>query len=149
MNLSANVKVTQILGYYAAGTTARKASIVDMSDYDGCMFIYEFGTLLNTGTLDCFVSGDAANSTNNMARLLTTTAFTVGATQAAYTQSAIVVDIYQPDPVLHRYLEAQVVPAVANAVITGITAIQYSGRIRPTANDVSILKTTLLQSPGE
>ena len=149
MNLSAGVKVTQVLGYYAAGTTARKADIIDMANFDGCMFVYEFGTLLNTGTLDCLVSGDSANSTSNMTRLLTTTAFTVGTTEAAYAKSCIVVDVYQPDPVLHRYLEAQVVPAVANAVILGITAIQYQGRVKPITAPATTLKTTFLQSPGE
>jgi hypothetical protein len=149
MNLSKNVKVTQVLGYYAAGTTARKADIIDMQDYDGCMFIYELGTLLDTGTLDCFVSGDAVNNTAAMSRLLTTTAFTCTAVEAAYAKSCIVVDVFQPDPVLHRYLEATVTPAVANAVILGITAIQYNGRVHPDTNPATTLKSTFLQSPAE
>lgn len=149
MNLSKNVKVTQVLGYYAAGTTTRKADIIDMANYDGCMFIYELGTILENGTIDAFVSGDAANSTGAMTRLLTTTAVTVTATQATYAKSCIVVDVFQPDPVLHRYLEAQITPAVANAVILGITAIQYSGRVHPDTNPASTLKSTFLQSPAE
>lgn len=149
MNLSKNVKVTQVLGYYAAGTTARKADIIDMQNYDGCMFIYELGTLLENGTLDCFVSGDAANATGAMTRLLTTTAYTATAADALLAKSCIVVDVFQPDPVLHRYLEAQLVPAVANAVILGITAIQYNGRVHPDTQPASTLKSTFLQSPAE
>lgn len=149
MNLSKNVKVTQVLGYYAAGTTARKAAIIDMANFDGCMFVFEFGTLIEAGTLDCFVNGDAANSTSAMTRLLTTSAYTVTAADALKTQSCIVVDVFQPDPVLHRYLEAVSDPSDQNAVILGITAIQYSGRVKPTTADASLLKSTFLQSPAE
>lgn len=149
MNLSTNVKVTQVLGYFAAGTTARKAAIIDMANYDGCMFIYEFGTLIEAGTLDCFVNGDAVNNTAAMSRLLTTTAYTVTAADAAKTQSCLIVDVYQPDPVLHRYLEAVSDPSDQNAVILGITAIQYQGRVKPSTADASLLKSTLLASPAE
>jgi len=149
MNLSKNVKVTQVLGYTAAGQTAKKADIIDTANYEGCMFIYELGTIIENGTLDCFVSGDAANNTAAMTRLTTTTAHTVTAANAALTKSCIVVDIFQPDPVLHRYLEATITPAVANAVILGITAIQYNGRVHPDTQPASTLKSTFLQSPGE
>ena len=149
MNLSKNVKVTQVLGYYAAGTTARKADIIDMANYDGVMFIYELGTTIENGTVDCFVSGDAANSTSAMTRLKTTTAHTITAANAALAKSCIVVDIFQPDPSLHRYLEAQLTPATQNAVILGITAIQYNGRVHPDTQPASTLKATFLQSPEE
>lgn len=149
MNLSANVKVTQVMGYYAAAQTARKSDIVDMANFDGCMFIFEFGTLLNTATIKAFIKGDAANATGAMAELTGQSTVTVNATTAGYAKSCIVVDIYQPDPVLHRYLEANLTLGVANTEICGVTAIQYQGRVKPTTNDVSVLLSTLLQSPGE
>jgi len=145
MNLSRNVKVTPILGYYAAGVTARKAAIVDMAGFEGCMFLYLFGTLIEAGTLDCYVNGDAANSTSAMARLLTTTAHTITAADALLTQSCVIVDVYQPDPVLHRYLEAVADPSDQNAVILGIVAIQYDGKNHPDTNPASVLKETFLQ----
>lgn len=149
MNLLKNVKVTQVLGYFAAGVTARKAEIIDMAGYEGCLFIFQFGTLIEAGTLDCFVNGDAANATGAMSRLLTTTAHTVTAADAAKTQSCVMIDVYQPDPVLHRYLEAVSDPSDQNAVILGITAIQYSGKVHPDVNGASVLKSTLLTSPAE
>lgn len=149
MNLSKNVKVTQVLGYYAAGTTARKADIVDMANYDGCMFIYELGTLIEAGTVDCYVGGDSVNNTSGMTRLKTTTAHTVTAANAALAKSCIVVDVFQPDQALHRYLEAVITPAAQNAVILGITAVQYNGRVHPDTQPASTLKSTFLQSPEE
>lgn len=149
MNLLKNVKVTQVLGYYAAAQTTRKADIIDMAGFDGVMFIFEFGTILETGTILGAVYGDAANSTSNMAALVGTSAYTVTATTAAYAKSCIVVDVYQPDPVLHRYLEAQIQLGTANAVILGITAIQYTGRVHPDTQSTSVLKSTQLISPAE
>lgn len=149
MNLSTRVKVTQVLGYTSAGTSNVKADIVDMANFDGVMFVFELGQLTTAGTVDAFVKGDAANSTSAMTRLLGQTAHTVSATEAGYTKSCIIVDIFQPDPVLHRYLEANITPALQTAVILGVTAIQYSGRVHPDAQSASVIETTFLQSPAE
>ena len=146
MNMSKNVKVTQVLGYYAAGTTKRVSDIIDMADYEGVMFVAELGTLLENGTIDVFVEANAVNSTVGMTRLATTTVATVTATQATYTKSCILVDVYQPTK---RYIQANITPAVANAVILGITAIQYKGKFQPASNELTTLKATFLQSPAE
>ena len=140
MNLSANVKVDQVLGYYAAGTTKRTSDIVDMSGYDGCLFVCELGTIIENGTIDCFVDQNTANSTSGMARLATTTAHTVTAANAALAKSCILIDVYQPQ---ERYLQCNITPATQNAVILGITAIRYSGKVKP-ATGSTALKSTLL-----
>lgn len=149
MNLLENVKITQVLGYFAAAQTTRKADIIDMAGYEGCLFLFHLGTILNTGTIKAVVYGDAANSTSAMAELTGTTAYTVTATTAAYAKSVIAVDVYQPDPVLHRYLEAQLQLGAANTEILGITAIQYNGKLHPDTNGVTVLKATQLVSPAE
>lgn len=145
MNLLKNVKVDQILGYYAAGVTKRTTDIIDMANYDGVMFVFELGTIIEAGTIDCYVEQNTANSTSGMARLATTTAYTVTATTAALAKSAIVVDVYQPGK---RYLQANITPATQNAVILGVTAIRYSARMKPEAN-AALLKNTQLVSPAE
>jgi hypothetical protein len=145
MNLLQNVKIDQVLGYYAAGTTKRTSDIIDMANYDGVMFIAELGTILDTGTIDVFVEQHTLNQTSGMARVATTTVFTVDATTAALAKSAIVVDVSQPR---ERFLQCNITPAVANAVILGITAIRYSGRVKPDLN-AGLLKSTQLISPAE
>lgn len=145
MNLLQRVKVDQVLGYYAAGTTKRTSDIIDMANYDGVMFIAELGTIIENGTVDVFVEQNDANSTSGMARLATTTAHTVTAANAALAKSAIVVDVYKPQ---ERYLQCNITPATQNAVILGITAIRYSGRVQPDANG-DLLKSTQLISPSE
>lgn len=145
MNLLQRVKVDQILGYSAAGKVKKTSSIIDMANYDGVMFVAELGTLLATGTLDVFVDQNSTNSTSGMARVATTTAHTCTTADATLVQSAIVVDVYKPQ---EQFLQCNITPAVANAVILGITAIRYSGRVKPDANG-DLLKSTQLISPDE
>jgi len=140
-----NVKIDQILGYYAAGVTKRVSDILDMSGYDGVLFVASLGTTIENGTVDVFVEQDVANATTNMARLATTTVHTVTAANAALGKSAIVVDVYKPR---ERYLQCNITPAVSNAVILGIVAIRYKGHLAPEVN-ASLVKATKLISPAE
>jgi hypothetical protein len=145
MNLLKNIKVDQILGYFAAGTTAKTTSIIDMSGYEGVLFVAEFGTIIEAGTINVQVLQNIINSITGMAALAGTAAHTVTAGNAALAQSAIAVDVYKP---LERYLEVTVTPATSNAVICGVTAIRYKGKMGPDAN-ADLLKATQLVSPSE
>jgi len=140
-NLSANVKVDQVLGYFAAGQTKRTSSIIDMSGYEGCLFIAELGTIIENGTVDVFVEQNTANATSGMARLATTTAHTVTAANAALTSSCILVDVTQPQ---ERYLQCNITPATQNAVILGITAIRYNGKVVPATGSTALASTLLV-----
>jgi len=145
MNASSqNLKIDQVLGYYAAGVTKRTSDILDMSGYDGVIFVANLGTVLENGTIDVFVEQHTLNQTSGMARLATTTVYTVTAADALVAKQCIIVDVYQPQ---ERYLQCNITPAVANAVILGITAIRYNthtGAVTQTA-----LKVTRLISPAE
>jgi hypothetical protein len=145
MNLSKNVAIDQVLGYYAAGTTKRTSDIIDMQGYEGVVFIAGLGTIIENGTVDVFVEQNTANATSGMARLATTTAHTVTAANALLAKSAIIVDVYKPQ---ERYLQCNITPATQNAVILGIVAIRYNGKLAPQSNS-GLLKQTLLVSPAE
>lgn len=139
------VKVDYILGYYAAGTTKRTSTIIDMAGYDGVLFLALLGTIIEAGTIDVAVEQNTANSTSGMARVATTSAHTVTAANAALTQSVIAVDVFRPQ---ERYLQAFITPASQNAVILGIVAIRYHGRVQPDAN-ADLLTSFILASPEE
>ena len=138
--------ISQVLGYFAAGTTKRTTTILDMANYDGVLFIIGLGTIIEAGTLDGFVEQNIANSTVGMARLATTSAYTVTAADAAKTQSCILIDVFRPQ---ERYIQANITPAVQNAVVLGCVAIQYSGRVKPETQGSSVLVATSLGSPAE
>lgn len=140
-----NLKIDQVLGYFAAGTTKRTSDILDMSGYDGVVFVASLGTIIENGTVDVFVEQNAANSTSGMSRLATTTAHTVTAANAALAKSCIVVDVRKP---AERYVQCNITPATQNAVILGVVAIRYKGKTLPVINS-SLLKSTTLITPDE
>ena len=145
MNLLKNVKIDQILGYFAAGKTAKTTDSIDMSGYDGALFIAEFGTIVEAGTINVQVLQDTASGGGTMAAVAGTAAHTVTAANVALTHSALAVDIFRP---LERYLEVTVTPAAQNAEILGVTVIRYKGKMGPDANG-DLLKGTQLVSPSE
>lgn len=142
--LSDNTKRTAILGYSAAGASKKTSSILNMDGWDGVIFTAILGTTIEAGTIDVFVEQNTANATSGMARLATTTAYTVPATPAALT--TIEVDIYKPR---EQYLQCNITPASQNAVILGILATQYRGHLCPATQDASVVKVTKLISPAE
>jgi len=147
MNLSKNVKIDQVLGYYAAGTTKRTSAILDMSGYEGVCFVAGLGTIIATGTIDVFAEGDDENATTYMAELAGTSAYTVTTAAAALTYSCIILDVYKP---LEQYIQCNITPATQNAVILGIVAIRYKGHMAPEAMTTPYpLKATMLISPSE
>jgi hypothetical protein len=147
MNLSRNVNIIQAGGYFAAGVTKRTSSILDMSGYEGVIFIVSLGTIINAGTLDAYAEEHSLNQTSGMARIpAASTVVTVNTTMAALTQSCIIVDYYQP---VKRYVQFNITPASQNAVVLGITAIQYTGKVKPPTADASVLAVVFNQSPAE
>ena len=42
MNLSKNVKITQVLSYQSAATSSKGSSVLDMSGYEGVLFVADF-----------------------------------------------------------------------------------------------------------
>lgn len=129
-NLSDNVKIDQILGYYAAGMTKRTSDILDMAGYEGVVFVAGLGTLIEAGTVDVYPEQNTSNSTVGMAEIAGTAAYTVTAAAAALTKSCIIVDVYKPQ---ERYLQCNITPAAQNAVILGIVAIRYGAGMKPDA----------------
>jgi hypothetical protein len=152
MNLSKNVKVIQVLGYFAAGQTKRTSGIISMAGFEGVLFIAGFGTLLvgGGGTIDVYAEEHTLNQTSGMARIpATTTVHTVTAADALLARSCIVLDIYQP---LKQYIQCNVTPATASQEILGIVAILYGAKVKPDVSAAtigSVIASFFNQSPAE
>ena len=132
MNLSNAVKVDQVLGYYAAAQNTLKSDIVDMAGYEGCLFLFEFGTILNNGTIACDINGNNTNATGGT-KMAGGASVTITAALATAAKSVIAVDVYQPNATddKYRYLEAMITLGVANTLVLGVTAIRYGGKLKP------------------
>lgn len=146
MNMLKDLTISQLLGYFAAGTTKRTSDILDMAGYDGVIFVAHLGTLITAGTLDVYVEQNTANSTSGMARLATTTVHTVTSGDAALTQSCVIVEVFRP---VERYLQLNITPATQNAVVLGVSAWQYNARLKPRTVAASCIQSTILHSPAE
>jgi hypothetical protein len=137
MNLSKNVKKSQILGYFAAGTTARTTSIVDMEGYEGVTVDVLLGTVTEASVVTVKLQHNDVNSTTGMADITgATVSFTAG---AADSNKMVSIDLYKP---VKPFIQAVVTPATQNAVICGAVATKYSGKKQPPATQDATFKAS-------
>ncbi len=143
MSLLKNVKVAYVAGAAAAAQTEVLSSVLDMSGYDGVMFIALLGDVTATSVLTLTAKGNTASSTSSPTPVTqtATAAFTAGASDADST--ALVVDVYDP---AMRYAFASLTRTTANAVVNGIVAIQYTAEYRPTTQDATVIASAF--GPG-
>lgn len=143
MSLLKNVKVTVVSGAAAAAQTAIDSSVLDMTGYDGVMFIALLGDVTTGCVLTLTAKGNTASSTSSPAPVTqkATDAFTADATSAD--DKALIVDVYDPQL---RYVFANLTRTTANAVVGGIIAIQYKAEFRPTAQAASVIASAM--GPG-
>ena len=145
LNLLKNIKITRVLAAQADGQDTWSSDILDMSGFDGIMFIAKFDDVDNTSVLTLQAQQNTIDSTVGMATLSGSSTYTAAATDAD--NDLLVLDIYRPR---ERYLRAQVVAATANATVSGVIAIQYNkiGET-PITQPATVLDSDTLISPAE
>ena len=143
MNLIKNVKVTRVAASAVAAQTEVVSDVLDMTGYDGVMFVALTGDVTTACVLTLTAKGNSANSTSSPTPVTqkATDAFTADGTTAD--SKALVVDVF--DPML-QYVFASLTRTTANAVVDGIIAIQYSAELRPTAQAASVIASAF--GPG-
>lgn len=121
------VKITKVADHTAAGTTDVESAIVDMSGFEGVLFITSYGT----AAADNFIKAqqNTANSASGMADLEGTKVLT----GASPSNEDVMLDIYKPR---ERYLRCVAV-VDTSSTIESIWAIQYGPKTRPCVNSVS------------
>lgn len=136
MNLSKDIKITVVEAAAAAAQTELVTDVLDMTGYEGVMFIALTGDVSDTSVLTLTVKGNTANSVSSPAPVTqkATDAFTAGAATAD--SKVLVVDVYKP---AMRYVFGSLTRTAANAIIGGIIAIQYNAKTKPTTQDASVI----------
>lgn len=144
MNLSKNVKITQVSDSVAAGVVATTSAVVDMQGFAGVVFVAALtGALLNSvATLK--VQEDLVNPFTAPKDMVGATASYTAA--APYTGKSLLVDLYRPEK---RFIRCVLTPTVANVGIGAIFAIQYQPGAMPTAIGTNVLASALAVSPAE
>lgn len=138
------IKITRVLNAVAAGTSVQAATAVDMTGFDGVLFIALLGTLTATQvtSLKAQQSSDAAVA-DDYSDLLGSN---VGPLADGDSNKMLVLDVFRPEK---RYVKPVVVRGTANAVIDGVIAIQYTARSLPTAHAASVAFSEKTASPAE
>ena len=136
MNLSKGIKVSVVEAAGAAAQTDLTTDVLDMSGYEGVLFIALLGDVTSGSVLTLTAKGNSANSVSSPTPITqkATGAFTAGATSAD--SKVIMVDVYKPTL---RYLFAVLSRTTQDAIVGGIIAIQYGAHAKPTAQDASVI----------
>jgi hypothetical protein len=136
MNLSKDIKITVVEAAAAAAQTELVTDVLDMSGYEGVMFIALTGDVSDTSVLTLTVKGNSANSVTTPTPVTqkATDAFTAGAATAD--SKVLLVDVYKP---ALRYVFGSLTRTTANAIIGGIIAIQYKSVNKPTTQDATVI----------
>jgi len=136
MNLSKDIKITVVEAAAAAAQTELVTDVLDMSGYEGVMFIALTGDVTATSVLTLTVKGNSANSVSTPTPVTqkASTAFTAGASDAD--SKVIMVDVYKP---ALRYVFGSLTRTTADAIIGGIIAIQYKSVNKPTTQDATVI----------
>lgn len=136
MNLSKSIKITVVEAAAGAATSELVSDVLDMSGYDGVMFLALTGDVTASSVLTLTVKANSANSTSSPSPVTqkATTALTAGASDAD--SKLLMVDVYKPTL---RYVFASLTRADQNAIIGGVIAIQYGASVKPTTQDATVI----------
>lgn len=144
MNLLKNCKITVVEATAAAGTSLLTSDVLDMTGFEGVMWIALTGDVTDTSVLTLTAKGNSANSTSSPTPTTQGTAtFTANATSAD--SKVLAVDVYKPTL---RYQFCELTRATANAAVGGIIAIQYEANYKPTSQDATVIASTFALGTG-
>lgn len=138
--LSQSIVVDLVQAALADGATDPDSTAVDMTGYDGVMFIGICGTITGSGTATIA----AAQSNDNAVAddFTAITGATATATAAAKSDKILVVDVLYPSK---RYVRTTLTRAIANSVWGGTLAIRYCAKTKPTTFTAATLAAALAQ----
>jgi hypothetical protein len=136
MNLSKDIKVTVVEAAAAAAQTDLTTDVLDMSGFDGVMFIALTGDVTSGSVLTLTAKANSANSVSSPTPVTqkATGAVTAGATDSD--SKVLLVDVYKPTL---RYVFAVLSRTTQDAIVGGIVAIQYGAKSKPTTQAASVI----------
>ncbi len=120
--LSDQIKLTKVADHTTAATTAVNSAAIDMSDYNGVLFITSFGTAATGNTINAAESTASGGTYVDLAG----TSVTSGASD-----EDVWLDVYKPDK---EFIRLEAVRSGASSTLESIWAIQYEPRTTPVDN---------------
>lgn len=129
-----------------AANTDANSDRLDMSGWDGVMFIQPVEDSVATGVATLKVEQNTADSDTGMAALSDATATATCAVHDDLNGKLLIVDVYQPTK---RYVQGVVTSATANIAFGTMIAIQYRGKKAPVTQGSTVLDSAFVAGPAE
>lgn len=147
MNLLKNVKISEVNAPVAAAdNTDDNSDILDMSGFEGVIFIVPITDSVATGVATLTVEQNSANSGTGMAALSGGAATATCAVNDDLNDTLLIVDVFRPQ---ERYVQGVITSATANIAFGNTIAIQYGARKAPITQPASVSDSELAVSPAE
>jgi hypothetical protein len=142
MQFALNHKVIRVLDSSAAGAATVTGPSVNMMDFEGVVFIVQFGPITGGAPGVKAQGGQLANGSDAADLAGTDTADNL---PYPTSNQCVVLDVYRPEfPFI-----TPVVTGAADAAINSVIAILYGPRSKPTANDpITVATTNAVVSPA-
>lgn len=120
----------------AANNTDSNSDILDMSGYEGVIFIGSVTASTATGVAALTVESNTANSDTGMTAITGAAATATCAINNDLNDKLLVVNVYRPQK---RYVQAVRTSATANIAFGSLIAIRYGAKELPVSADSTIL----------
>ena len=147
MNFLKNNKIQEVLAPIAlASATDSNSDRLDMSGYEGVIFILPITDSVDTGVATLTIEQNTADSDTGMAALSGAVATATSAANDDLNNTLLIVEVYRP---LERYVQGVVTSATANIAYGSMVAIQYGARYVPITQPASVKASTLVAGPAE
>lgn len=146
-NLLDNVLISEVHApISAASSTDANSDILDMSGWDGVVFVAPIEDSVATGVATLKVEQNTANQDSGMAALAGATAAVTSAQNDDVNGTLLVVDVYRPR---ERYVQGVLTSATANIAFGTMIAIQYRGRKAPVTQGATVSASVTVAGPAE
>ena len=143
MNLGRNVKVTRIKIFEGTGQGTVTSDELDMTGFEGCVFLVAMGEIVSGAATTCYVRQDTVTGMGGGVQL-TGTVITITDSDD---DKILLMDVYRPK---EQFLDVIVTRTVQNSEVDSITAIQYNGRKTPVTHDSStVASETYVAGPTQ
>jgi len=144
-NLLKNVWVGRVNDGEADATGTYYSDILDLSGYEGVMFIAKFEDVDNAAVLTLSAQQSETNAAGGMSDLSGDATHTATDADEA-DDDLLVLDVYRPT---ERYVRAKVVVATQAAELESIIAVKYHRKKVPVTQGATVMDSDTLVSPAE
>lgn len=136
MTFTDKFKIMEVLtADAAAANTDANSDRIDMSGWDGIVFLVPITDSVATGVATLKVEANTADSDTGMAAITGASAAATSAVDDDLNDTLLIVDVFRPQK---RYVQGVITSSAANIAFGNTIAIQYKGSKSPITQHASV-----------